>query len=224
MRGVRRAVILAIPLVLAVPVAYGLAFTWMGYPPQPGLFAVGALGWFVALILRTPVGLAVLRISGSEDRAQTWVVASAGPLEEGMRLAALTLVGRSPLVALWLGLGWVAVEVLFAIGNGLAVSALVNRTDPEAMRIKALIPPSALTSSAAAWGVVERAWASAIHIGFTLVLSAVPIAVLVTAPVHTLVNVAFTRAVRAYPMSLAMLGGAIFGAMVLAAGWIVAGV
>jgi hypothetical protein len=80
-----RAVLVAIPFVIAVPVAYGSAFSWLGYPPQLGSLAIGAAGWVIALMLRTPVGLGVLRLSGSEERAQTWVVASSGPLEEGMR-------------------------------------------------------------------------------------------------------------------------------------------
>jgi hypothetical protein len=135
----------------------------------------------------------------------------------------LAIAGRDVVTALWLGLGWAAIEVLYAIANGLALSALVERTDPEAQRIRATIPPSLLTGGAVAWGVLERVWASAVHIGFTLVLAAVPIAALVTAPAHTLVNVAFTRALRRYPMAMVMAAGLALGAAILAVGWVLVG-
>ena len=39
-----------------------------------------------------PVGLVGVRITGSTERSQRWVVASSGPLEESVRLAVLLLV------------------------------------------------------------------------------------------------------------------------------------
>jgi hypothetical protein len=218
MHPMRRALIIAIPFLLAVPVLYGLAFSLAGHGPMPAAFGIGAAGWLIAFLLRTPVGLIATRTGGSEDRAQSIVVLSSGPLEEGVRLVAVLLVGRDLATALWLGLGWASIEVLFAIVNGLALAGLSERTDPEAERVRALLPKTAFDSSAAAWGVVERAWASALHIGFTLVIAWAPIAVLLTAPVHSAVNIGFLRAAKRYPVAIVSISGAVVGAAFLAVG------
>lgn len=214
----RRSLIASIPFLLAVPVAYGVAFVLAGHPIEVGPALAGAAGWFVALVLRAPVGLVGVRITGSPDRVQRWVVASSGPLEESVRLAVLLLVGRDLSTALWIGLGWAAIEVLYVIGNGFALAALAERTDPEAERARAMLPPAALGDAGPWWGVVERAWASAIHIGFTLVLAAIPVLVILTAAAHSAVNVAFLWLVRHQGMAVTTLAGAAAGAVALAAG------
>ena len=216
----QRALIIATPLVLAVPVVYAIAFANAGYPLMLGPMLAGAAGWFVALVLRTPVGLAGMRITGSTERTQTWVTASSGPLEESVRLAVLLIVGRDLATALWIGLGWAAIEVLYSIVNGFAVAALATRTDPEAEQARAMLPPNAFSAAAPFWGVVERAWASAVHIGFTLILAAAPLLVLVTAPLHTLLNVAFLRLIRTQPMIVVSVAGIIAGGAILAVGFL----
>ncbi|HEU5325260.1 MAG TPA: hypothetical protein VFV59_05195 [Candidatus Limnocylindria bacterium] len=214
----RRALFLVLPFALAVPAAYGLAFAYAGYPLELGPLLIGALGWVLALVLRAPVGLAGLKITGSQESAQRWVVASSGPLEESVRLAALLLVGRDLPTALWLGLGWAAIEVGYAIANGFAMAALASRTDPEAERARAMLPPSAFAASAPWWGVVERIWASALHIGFTLMLAAAPILWVVTVPLHTLTNVTFVRLGQRRSMLIVSGLGLLFGAIILAGG------
>jgi hypothetical protein len=216
---VRRAVLLAIPFALAIPIAYGAAFAAFGSPPMLGAFAAGAFGWLVALALRAPIGLIAMRLTRSEQRAQTWVTASSGPLEEPVRLAGLLLIGRDLSTALWLGLGWASIEVLYAIGNGIALAVLAERTDPEAERVRSLLPPAAFSTSGVAWGVVERVWASALHIGFTLILAAAPLAVLLLAPIHSLINICFpAAAMRRYPMALVSLAGVVVGGGILLTG------
>lgn len=214
----RRALFLVLPFALAVPVAYGVAFALAGSPLQLGPLLVGAVGWALALVLRAPVGLAGLKITGSQERAQGWVIASSGPLEESVRLAALLLVGRDLSTALWLGLGWAAIEVGYAIANAFALAALLTRTDPEAERARAMLPPSAFAASAPWWGVIERIWASALHIGFTLMLAAAPVLWIATVPLHTLTNVAFVRLSRDRPMLLVSALGMLLGAVVLGGG------
>lgn len=215
----RRALILSIPLIIAVPVAYAIAFGQLGHAFALAPFLAGAAGWFVALLLRTPVGLAGLRITRSPERTQRWLVASSGPLEEAVRLAVLLLIGRDLSTALWVGLGWASIEVLYSMVNGFAIAVLAERTDPEAEQAKAMLPPSAFSSSGPLWGVVERAWASALHIGFTLVLAAAPMAVLVTAPLHTLVNVGALRLLKERSIALVSVAGLLVGALVLAVGF-----
>jgi hypothetical protein len=70
------------------------------------------------------------------------------------------------------------------------------------------------------WGVVERAWASALHIGFTLILAALPLAVLVTAPVHSLVNVIALRLAQHRGMLAVSAAGIAVAAATLGIGWL----
>jgi hypothetical protein len=216
----RRALIIAIPLVVAVPIAYGAVFTDLGHPPLIPALLAGAAGWLVALVLRTPIGLVGMKVTGSTERTQRWVVASCGPLEESVRLAVLLLVGRDLSTALWIGLGWAALDVAHTIANGIALARLARRKDPEAEQARAMLPPSALSASAPLWGVVERAWASALHIGFTLVLAAVPIAVLLTAPIRSAVNVGALWLTERHGTLLASLAGLAVGAAALGIGWL----
>lgn len=214
----RRALLLSIPLYLAVPVAYAYGITRLGYDPQVGAMLGGAAGWLLALVLRAPVGLLGVRVTGSTERSQRWVVASSGPLEESVRLAVLLFVGRDLGTALWVGLGWAAIEVVYAVANGFAVDALSRRTDPEAERARALLPPAALSGNAPWWGVVERVWATAVHIGFTLILAAVPALVVLTAPLHSAINVAFLWLVRHRGLVLTTLAGIATGGALLVLG------
>jgi hypothetical protein len=211
----RRALVLSIPLYLAVPIVYALGIVALGWDLQLGPLLAGAAGWLVALVLRAPVGLAGFRITGSTERAQRWVVASSGPLEESVRLAVLLLVGRDLGTALWIGLGWAAIEVLYAIANGFAIEALARRTDPEAERARALLPPAAVGGHAPWWGVAERVWTTAVHIGFTLILAAIPPLVVVTAAVHSAINVAFLWLASRRGLLLTTLAGSAAGGAIL---------
>ncbi len=215
-----RSLALAVPVLLAMPVAGGLALTSSGHPPLIGPLLAGAVGWLVALVLRSPVGLAGLRLSGSTERTQRWVVASSGPLEESVRLAVLLLVGRDLSTALWIGFGWASIEVLYAIANGFALATLAHRTDPEAEQARAMLPPGVLSSSAPLWGIVERAWASGLHVGFTLMLAAVPLLVIVTAPLHTGVNVGAMWLMQRWPMVRVQALGLVVGATTLLVGFL----
>jgi hypothetical protein len=209
---VQRALLRAIPFAVAIPIAYGATFVALGQPVDGRALLVGAAGWFVALLLRSPVGLAAMALKRSEDETTRWVVASSGPLEEGVRLVALLLFGRDLTTALWLGLGWASIEIVYTIINGFALASLANRNDPEAERVRALLPPSAFTAAGVAWGVVERAWASAVHVGFTLITAAAPIAVILTAPLHSAINITFVAAMRRYSMAALHLAGAALAA------------
>lgn len=214
----RRALLLSIPFYLAVPVAYALGIAALGHELEIGPLLAGAAGWLLALVLRAPVGLVGVRITGSTERAQRWVVASSGPLEESVRLAVLLLVGRGLGTALWIGLGWAAIEVLYAIANGFAIEALARRTDPGAERARALLPPAALSASGPWWGVVERVWATAIHLGFTLILAAMPVLVVVTAAVHSAINVAFLWLLAHRGLLMTTLAGVATGGAILLVG------
>lgn len=214
----RSSIALAAPFLLLVPVAFGVAFVAGGHDPIPTALGAGAAGWLLALVLRGPVGLIAMRSTEDQERAQTVVAASSGPLEELVRLGAVTVVGRDLGTALWLGLGWAAIEVLYSIVNGFAMAALAERDDPEAERARSMLPEVAFTKSGPWWGVVERIWASALHIGLTLVVAAAPFAVLATAPLHSAVNLGFLRLLRSWRIGAVYLAGTVVAAAVMAIG------
>jgi hypothetical protein len=134
------------------------------------------------------------------------------------------LLGRDLDTALAIGLGWAAIEVVFAVVQGIALATLMERDDPEADRIRAAIPapPAALLApSAPWWGVVERVWASVLHLAFTAILAAAPALVIATIPAHSATNLALGRATERWPLARVQLAGCAWaGAMAIAAWWL----
>jgi YhfC intramembrane metalloprotease len=154
-----------------------------------------------------------------------WIVAASGPCEEGTRLVVLLLVGRTFPIALSVGLGWTAIEVVYTIVNGLAVASLLGRTDEKARQAQALLTSlyttrgltNMLTPSAPFLGVMERISASALHIGFTLLLAWQPLLVLATIPLHSATNFIALRLLRRSAV-LTEVVVALIGATALVAG------
>ena len=124
--------------------------------------------------------------------------------------------------ALSIGLGWAAVEVVFTIINGMAVIRLLQRNDQQAKEARHLLEAQGALTSAAPWlGVVERLFASLLHIGFTLALTAAPILVLIAAPLHSAVNILAMRLVPRLGVILSLL--AVVSSIVLAGGLLLMG-
>ena len=201
MSDARRSLALSAVLLTLVPIGFGIALVVSGYPPLVGPLLAGALGWMIALTLRTPVALVGIRVLGSMERAQTLIIAASGPAEETVRLIAVLLVGRDIATALWLGFGWATIEVVYTFVNGAAIARLATRTDPEAERVRQLLPPAAFGSSAPFWGAVERVGATAFHMGLTLIVAAVPISVVVNMIVHSSMNLAMVRLSQRWPIA-----------------------
>ena len=218
----RRNLLLAALPTLALPIAIAVGLVGLGAELRPLAIVAGALGWIVALILRAPVAIVAFRRSGSREGAQPWITGASGPLEELVRLGVLLLVGRDLDTALSVGLGWAGIEVVYALVNGAAMLALVGRDDPEAEQARAMLPfKEALTPSAPWWGVVERAWASALHIGFTLIIAAQPILVVVTILAHSATNLALLRLADRISLARFQALGIAWAAVVVAvAAWL----
>lgn len=213
----RRNLLLATPGTLLVPIALGAVAVAVGVTLEPLAILAGLVGWSLALVLRAPVAVGADRLVGRE-RARRAVVLASGPAEELVRLAAILILGPSVPIAVSLGLGWAAVEAVYALVNGAAVLALLGRDDPEAERVRAMLPSDAMTSpSAPLWGIVERVWASVLHIGFTLLVAAAPPLVLATTVAHSATNVAFVRLARVWPLARVQLAGAAWALVVLLA-------
>ncbi|WDL99069.1 hypothetical protein [Alicyclobacillus sp. ALC3] len=212
-----RTVLPLVPLYLLVPVLFALVFLAFGYPLAWGLFGIGAVGWWIAYLLRMPISLVLSK--GRTDRQPKGIVYFSGPLEEGVRLVALLIFGTSLSTALSIGQGWAAIEVVFAIVQGVAITSLKYRTDEKAMQAKAVLAENGIpTEGNLLWGVVERLFASAFHIGAALVIAWNPWLVIVMTPLHTLFNVSVLGAVKRWSIAMGEAVAAGFGAVVLAAG------
>jgi hypothetical protein len=222
-RQLPRTLALSAVMLAVVPIAFGVVLVVAGYPPLIGPFIAGAIGWTIALTLRTPVALIGMRVLGSMERAQTLIIAASGPAEETVRLIVVVLIGRDIATALWLGFGWATVEVLYSFVNGAAIASMAQRTDPEAERVRQLLPPAAFGSSAPVWGAVERIGATALHIGFTLSVAAVPISFLVNMVVHSSVNLAMVRLSQRWPIYAIESIIVVIGFIALGAGLVLIG-
>jgi hypothetical protein len=196
----RRTLALSAVLLGIVPLAFGIALVAAGYPALWGPFAAGAVAWTIALALRSPVALVGMRRYGSMERAQTLVIAASGPAEEIVRLAAVLLIGRDIATALWLGFGWATIEVIYTFINGAVITSMGGRTDEEAERVRQLLPPAAIGSSAPFWAFAERVGVTAFHIGMTLIVAAAPVTVFVNAVVHSALNLTAVRFSQRWPI------------------------
>lgn len=208
-------------LMILVPLAYGLWFFLWGVPLSWGGIGIGALGWTIALMLRNPVALLAKAIPATSKHVTTIVVASSGPCEELVRLAVVLLLGRAFPMALSIGLGWAAIEVVYAIINSFVTLSLFRRDDEKARQARAVLEnmglARAMLNAPPFMGVVERISASAIQIGFTLLLAWQPLLVILTIPLHSSTNFMALFLVRR-SVVLAELCIAIIGIVILLAG------
>ena len=223
----RRAWWLGIPLLLAVPVAFAAVCTVWLAPPGWTQAGLGAAGWLVALQLRLPVSLVAARLSHDRRRIALSVVSASGPSEEAVRVVLVILAATAFRSALWLGLGWGAVEVVYtavtAVVSPLLLPRLLRDQSDKARQARELVLPHLATTLAAnpaavvALGTAERIGATALHVGFTLLLAAQPWLALLTAPLHTGVNLgAVTLQRRSLLLTEAMVVS--FGALAFVAG------
>ncbi|HLN63025.1 MAG TPA: YhfC family glutamic-type intramembrane protease [Symbiobacteriaceae bacterium] len=187
--------LIAVPLMLAVGVAYLFASHIWGEAPRWGLIGLGALGWWAALILRFPF-IPLAKKMGDLERQGSFMAFLAGVCEESVRLGWVLLFGRSFTEALALGIGWGAIEVLFAIINGGVRIVLLSRDDEKARQALAMLAEQGqLKETPGGWfvGAWERFFASALHLGFTLLVAWQPWLVVLLLPAHGLVDLAIPK-------------------------------
>jgi hypothetical protein len=203
-----RQLLLVTPLYLLVPVLFAvLALIWE-IKLEIGWILLGAAGWLIALILRVPVSIVAQRLVKNKENIQKVVILSSGPAEELIRLAVVLITAANLDIAYAIGLGWGGVEVLYALVNGFMIASLLKRTDEEALQAKETMEKMGLLQAGTKplFGVAERLAVTALHIGFTLLLAFQPLLVLVTIPVHSLINYGFiTMLRRRVPVTVIML-------------------
>lgn len=201
-----------------IPVGLGHEVPW-------GWFGAGALGWVLALALRVPVVLGLRRLGAGPDSMRRWTPALAGPAEEIVRLGVVLIAGQGFATAYAIGAGWAAIEAVYGIQVGFVRLLLLRRDDPKALEARQELAKLGLDRDIApAWGVVERLFAGAAHIGFTLLVARWPLLVIALIPVHAAVNmgvmallprgIARTEALVAASGSVLFFGGlAAFGVL-----------
>ena len=202
-----------------VPVGLGHEVPW-------GWFGAGALGWVLALALRLPVILGLRRLGAGMDVMRRWTPALAGPTEELVRLVVVLIASQDFATAYAIGAGWAAIEAVYGIQVGFVRLTLLRRDDPRALEARQELAKMGLDREIApAWGMVERLFAGAAHVGFTLLVARWPLLVIALIPVHAAVNmgvmallprgIARTEVLVAVSGSVLFLGGlAAFGVTV----------
>jgi hypothetical protein len=191
--------------IAAVPIAMAVAIRSSGVDLQTGAVLAGAAGWMVALALRTPIVPLGQRLGAKKRVLEAIVVGSSGPLEETVRLGTLMLFSRSLENALSIGFGWATIEVVFTFASSMAAPVSGNRA------------PAKL--GAVAWGALERLWASALHLGFSLAIAANGLLVLLAAAAHTATNLLVWFALsRGHGIARVEIAGTIWGVVVLTLG------
>lgn len=210
-RQFRQHLLFCAPLLLLVPLIYLLAFNSLDQGSialKP--FFLGVLGWSVALFLRPP--LMVLTVRLTHDLREKAVAAMAGPTEESVRLGIVLFLQANFASAISLGLGWATIEVIYTLISGFTTVVILSQGGVGAWQLKKRFLDSGQTVPATVYaGIVERLSATALHIGFTLLLAYHPLLILITLPLHSLVNVgAITlnnRSALATQTLLALVGG-----------------
>ncbi|MGO4501012.1 YhfC family glutamic-type intramembrane protease [Paenibacillus sp. 2RAB27] len=178
--------LLFLPMYILVPLIFWFGFWALGYKMEWNAFGLGALGWFIALMLRGPLSALVMRMP--QERAKNIIVASSGVLEESARLVLLAVTSASSSWAISIGQGWAAIEVIFVMVNIVIIATLANRTDEKALQAKQLLEAQGTIQASPLWGILERIWASAFHIGCTLIVAFYPWSVMLLIPLHSSVN------------------------------------
>jgi hypothetical protein len=214
----RQQLLLSSPFYVLVPGLFFVAFMAMGHTPSWLMMGAGALGWIVAAMLRGPVAIVAQKLTGTPEKATPWVIASSGPLEEGLRVLAVLWLGRDLPTALAIGLGWGAIESVFAIVNSLVANVMLRSDDPKIVEAREMLAHQMNTDNGPWWGVLERISATAYHTGKTLILAVAPWAVLIAAPMHSAVNMLSVRIAKRSALQMEALV-AVVGALALGLGF-----
>ena len=189
---------LALPLYALALAPFVLLADAIDVDIDTGYALIGALGWWLALLLRMPFILFAKQKELDFKLSNRLIVGASGPAEELVRLIILLIIGLTTNNAFSVGLGWAAIEIVYGLVQIVGIGILEQRTDKEAEEAKKLMKQAgmdkSLEPSTPFWGALERVSASALHIGFSLMLVFSPFMVAFTIPFHSAVNFGVLRA------------------------------
>lgn len=204
-RYFRNLVVAAPFIILTIFVYVWIAFV-LSIDLDMKLVALGALGWWIALLLRLPV--AFLTKNMDRQKSQRFVILASGPAEESVRLILLLILGLTLGNAYSVGIGWAAIEIIYSLIQGFGMGVLSGKTDKKSEEAKAMLKvmgmDKAMEPSAPFWGIMERLSANALHLSFSLALVISPLLVLITAPMHSAANYFLTKLLK-YSMAATQL-------------------
>jgi hypothetical protein len=219
-RRLHRQVPFALPVIAIVPVLIALVLASTLAPARPGAAALGAAGWLAALALRAPAGALVSRMP--KQNAPTFMASISGPAEELVRLLLVLVAVKGFGSVLWAGFGWATIEVVYTLVTGLMVRRLLLDPGAKAAQARRLLVSMGwlqyVQSLVPVLGAVERAGASLLHIGFTLLLGWNPWLVLVTMPTHSATNLVAVRLMKQRSVLLTEMIVVVVGAAAFALG------
>ena len=153
---------------------------------------LGALGWWIALIVRIPVILLIKKKNINLKLSRKITIGLSGPSEEITRLLLLSIIGLNSPNAYSIGLGWAMIEIIYGLVQIIGLGLLDEKSDPKAEEAKTIMKQMGmdkiLEPSTPFWGALERVSASALHIGFGLLLIISPYLIIATIPLHSFIN------------------------------------
>lgn len=179
--------LICIPFYLLVPVFYAYLFLQIGFPISWSALGLGAVGWIVALIFRTPFILLLQKYR--PNQTQMLIPWLSGPTEEITRYFFILIIATTSSSAISLGQGWAAIEVFYVIVNSIVILQLLHRDDAQARKVKQQITEMGLIHHHPMIGVIERLSASAYHIGASIMIFQKPVLVFPLILLHSVLNV-----------------------------------
>lgn len=193
-----RNIILATPLLFLTLILFWIVSATLDLSLHWRVASLGALGWWIALLLRLPVIIIAKQIQSRH--AQLITILASGPTEEITRLIFLLLIGLNIENAISLALGWAGIEIIYSLIQSAALANLEQKTDEKAEEAKAFLKiqgmDKSMQPSAPFWGIVERISANTLHLSFSLLLVANPLFIAITAPVHSGLNLLVTKLLK----------------------------
>ncbi len=107
-----RNIFLALPFYILSVFPFVLLANYLEVNLELNLILIGALGWWIALLLRIPIILIGKSQKIAEAKFNKLVVGSSGLTEEIVRFVVLIILGFSFENAYSIGLGWAMIEVI----------------------------------------------------------------------------------------------------------------
>ncbi|MEU0883867.1 hypothetical protein ABZ345_35130 [Lentzea sp. NPDC005914] len=178
---------------------------------EVGAALLGVLGWLVALAARLPVLASAGRLHAIRRR-DTILAVTSGITDEVVRLALVLALLGGVGSALWAGFGWTLAGLVFTGATRMAQFRWpLGQQAAEQLRSQ-----GGFSSTHPVHAGVRAVTATSLHLGATLLLTAGPWWVLVTAAAHAVVNVVFARWAWRRLVPVEVLGTVVSAALLVA--------